>query len=451
MDSASFQASIALCASLLLGCIWYVTGQPIFMAGLILLPFAVILLMPMTYFSCLGFILFSYFRIHEAFPVLMPFRIPQLFALATIAGFSLHLWLNKEEVIELKKESKLLLFFALWVYICGVFATNRPESFAMLNGVYIKVILMSFMVSMLVKTHKEFVILTWGILISSSAIAIVALKNKAMGIGLVEGTRVTISRDIGSVLGDPNDLSLVLTFPISFAFSVFFAKSLPTWQRVIGFLVVCLLGSAIIATQSRGGLLGFVAVLGVYVYARVRNKALLIVGGGLALMILMAAAGISGRQSGGAQEEGIDESAMGRIYAWGAAVGMAVADPLTGVGPQNFVPNYYFYSSHWDGKNHAVHSTWFQVLAETGFIGMGLFLAFVGMLVKLSMRLVLYHRQNDTHLAPYAEAILGGVVGFCVSGTFLTQGFSWPLYILFGLTIAMDNMTFKRPLLNRKS
>ena len=35
--------------------------------------------------------------------------------------------------------------------------------------------------------------------------AIVTLMNKANGTDLVEGTRVTIGRTIGSVLGDPND------------------------------------------------------------------------------------------------------------------------------------------------------------------------------------------------------------------------------------------------------
>ena len=51
----------------------------------------------------------------------------------------------------------------------------------------------------------------------------------------------------------------------------------------------------------------------------------------------------------------------GGFYAWEAAVGMAIDRPLTGVGLDNFYYNYYFYSPHWDGLNHAVHSTWFGV------------------------------------------------------------------------------------------
>lgn len=47
---------------------------------------------------------------------------------------------------------------------------------------------------------------------------------------------------------------------------------------------------------------------------------------------------------------------MGRLYAWDAAFGMAIDNPMTGVGIDNFYSNYYYYSQHWDGLNHAVHS-----------------------------------------------------------------------------------------------
>lgn len=56
--------------------------------------------------------------------------------------------------------------------------------------------------------------------VAGCLVALVALYNKASGIGLVEGTRVTIGRELGSVLGDPNDLALVLLFPAGFSLSL---------------------------------------------------------------------------------------------------------------------------------------------------------------------------------------------------------------------------------------
>ena len=37
-----------------------------------------------------------------------------------------------------------------------------------------------------------------------------------------------------------------------------------------------------------------------------------------------------------------------------------------------------------------------------------------------------------------AQAVLAGMIGFCVSGSFLTQGFTWPVYILVSLGAALQ-------------
>ncbi|MCV5332820.1 O-antigen ligase family protein, partial [Escherichia coli] len=76
-------------------------------------------------------------------------------------------------------------------------------------------------------------------------------------------------------------------------------------------------------------------------------KTLVLVLGAVAALALYAFAGISGRESGGAAEDGIDASAMGRLYAWEAAFKMALHHPFTGVGLDNFYFNYYFYSTRW--------------------------------------------------------------------------------------------------------
>ena len=198
---------------------------------------------------------------------------------------------------------------------------------------------------------------------------------------------------------------------------------------------------AIIDTQSRGGLLGLMTVFGVYGARMIKSKAVLIAIAVFAFLALFAAAGISDRSSGGAAEgDGIDESSMGRIYAWGAAWRMALAHPLNGVGLNNFVPNYFFYSAHWDGHNHAVHSTWFDVLGDTGFPGI---IVFVAMVITVARSAVLALRELEKAGAPMparamGHAVLAGIAGFCVSGTFLTQGFTWPIYVLVALVTSVS-------------
>lgn len=110
-------------------------------------------------------------------------------------------------------------------------------------------------------------------MVSGVSVALVALYNKANGIGLVEGTRVTISRDLRSQLGDPNDLSLVLMFPVSFLAAEAFNTSGTRTQRFFGIAGLLIVINGIIATQSRGGLLGICAVLG---YFSIRESAVFI-------------------------------------------------------------------------------------------------------------------------------------------------------------------------------
>ena len=135
---------------------------------------------------------------------------------------------------------------------------------------------------------------------------------------------------------------------------------------------------------------------------------------------------------------------MGRLYAWEAAIRMALVNPLTGVGLNNFISNYFAYSSHWDGRNHAVHSTWFGVLAETGFLGLILFLSLIACIVRIAIRCQARFSKTarGDHYSPptyaMAQALLAGIAGFCVSGTFLTMGFTWPVYILLSLAVALE-------------
>lgn len=462
---------VLLC--LFLSLAWWFAPHPLLIVPLALLPLAGWVALNSTIWICLGFIIFSFFRIHEAFPVLYPLKIPQLLALGALAVTGWHLAITHNIRIFWNSHFTGFAIFFVLVTLGLMFASNRGEAIAAWTGNFVKIGIMTLIIAWLPKYKRDFAVCNWSILIAGILIALVALHNKANGIGLVEGTRVTISRDIGSMLGDPNDLSLVLLFPTSFSLALLFAPYAGKLSRFLALVGYITIVSAIIATQSRGGLLGIMAVTGVFAWQKVENKALLIMAGGAAASLLLVLAGISDRSSGGAAEDGIDASAMGRIYAWQAAWNMAISNPLSGVGLNNFYYNYFFYSPHWDGKNHAVHSTWLGVLAETGFIGFIAFTTVVIRLLKNNIRQVgtinhILKKQaekeaeiSDTPIVKNAEqpdsstpersarlpsamvasaqATLAGVVGFMVSGTFLTQGFTWPIYILFALSMAVTH------------
>ena len=398
-----------------------------------------------AFYFVLLFVVFSFFRIHEALPVLYPMKIPLLLSIGALSALLWHAFVSKELKIFWHHSFNWLAIFWILTIIGIVFASNRPIALAEFKGIYWKIIVMTLAIMWLVNTTKDLAKTAMVIIYAGALVSCIAVYNSANGIGLVEGSRVTIGRDFGSMLGDPNDLSLVLMFPLAFTISQASTPGIPWFKRIISALVCLLLLAAIIATQSRGGLLGCIAVIGIFAWKLVRSKVLLMSGGAVAGVVLYLVAGISDRSSGGAAEEGIDESAMGRIYAWEAAFKMALDNPLTGVGLNNFFSNYFFYSSHWDGLNHAVHSTWFGVLAETGFIGLIIFVGLIVSLIKTSRATLARLKAAGSNVPPelnaVAYAVYAGLIGTIVSGTFLTQGFNWPIYILAALTVCVSNVS----------
>ncbi|PCJ32787.1 MAG: oligosaccharide repeat unit polymerase [Moraxellaceae bacterium] len=445
ISSRMQQIAISISACILVSVIWPLLSHPIIAIAAGILPIAIIVILWKPFLMVLLFVAFSFFRIHEVFPLIYDFKIPLLLSLASLSALFWHIAVTRKITVYWCKElTALSIFFGL--VLIGVFmASNRPVAIEYFKNIYFKIILMTYAIAFLTRTTKDFSLAGIIITLSGCLVGIVALFNKANSIGIIEGTRVTIGRDIGSILGDPNDLALVLMFPASFAVSLTLTKGLSKFNRLFGLTSVSILFFAIVATQSRGGLLGILAVFGIYGYRRIKSKALFISISIVCCLVLYLAAGISGRSSGGAIEEGIDASSMGRLFAWEAAFGMAVHNPLTGVGIDNFYSNYYYYSSHWDGLNHAVHSTWFGVLAETGFLGLLVFIIIVTLLLKSAYRSLFLIELNQDSVNPVihstSQAVFAGLIGTVVSGTFLTQGFTWPIYILSALVVAISRWT----------
>ena len=424
----------------------YLFPHPVLLVGIGILPFALWGVVHFSFYVVLGFVVFSFFRIHEVFPMLSPLKLPQLLALGALFVIFLRLTIIQNLAPYWCRQFTILIAFFMLVTLSLPFSANINVAMNSWSGTYSKIILMTFVIAWMMREENHFITTCRIYLAAGMCVGIVALLNKANGVGLVEGTRVTIGRDIGSLLGDPNDLALVLLYPMAFAVSAFFEKGLSKFERSFAGVVFFILLFALLATQSRGGLLGFVAVVGLFAYNKVKSKVLLGSVGAIALLILFAVAGISDRSSGGAAEEGIDESAMGRLYAWEAAWNMALDNPIGGVGISNFYYNYFFYSTHWDGLNHAVHSTWFGVLAESGFIGLFLFVGLIATTFITSWRLLKDKRLNI--LAPGVRVAItaapAGIAGFVISGTFLTQGFIWPIYLQVAMVIALNKFCDKQ-------
>ncbi len=180
--------------------------------------------------------------------------------------------------------------------------------------------IMTLAVSWLITSPKELSRFSLLTVFSGLIVGSVALYNSANGIGLVEGSRVTIGRSFGSMLGDPNDLALVLLFPLAFTVATTTTKGIGWWFRALSLLTSAVLFFAIVATQSRGGLLGSLAVFGFYAWRMVPSKTLFAFLGIIGAIALYSLAVSPGAH----QVEPLRKALMNRLW-----VGSMLGKPLT--------------------------------------------------------------------------------------------------------------------------
>ena len=445
------QAWTGLLVAAAAGLLWMVRPDPavpILAAALLLASISAV---KRPFLVCLVFIVLSFFRIHEAYPILLPLHLPFMIAVITMGAVVWHVVIARSVTPFWSSELRWFVAFFLVTSFGVFFAFNKPIASTYWTDVFAKIGLMTLAFAWLPRLANDFVLAAKSFVVSGMLIAAVAIYNKIHSIDLVELTRVTIGRSINSLLGDPNDLSLVLLFPLSFCIA-FAIHRCGRINRFLGIAGAALILCAIVFTQSRGGLMGVLAVFAMTLVRTTKSKVKVAFLAVLAAVFLYSAMGISGRISGGGGEEGLDDSASHRIEAWHTAVRMAVSRPLTGVGLANFRDSFSSYGTLPSGNVIVAHSTWFGVLGETGFAGLFAFLGMVGFTLRNSfrsygalkrIRATVGSLEEVELIRAFGFALVSGLVAFCVAGSFLTQGFIWPIYIFVGLSTALQRFVLE--------
>jgi O-antigen ligase len=380
------------------------------------------------------FLCFSLLRLHELFPSIHALRVALVFSVLTSVAAAWHIFVTRSVRPFYSFElGALTLFFAL-VTFGMAFAESSTVAWDYWTSVYWKIAAMTLLIAWIPQSPAHFGLLARTLVIGGLAVAVAAIYNKYLGVGLVEDTRVTVARDIEGNLGDPNELALVLLIPLSFSLALV-AYRPGAIDRALGAIAAVTILVAIVFTQSRGGFLGTLAVLGVF-GLRLKSRVLF---GGAAVVVavfLYEAMAVSERVA----EYGSisrDESVLGRLNAWKGAIAMALDRPLTGVGLHNFgdtLPDYQ------PGLRLAPHSTWFGVLGEIGIPGFIVFVVLVVAAIRAALRSrrILHLRPSGEVMKSFSTALVAAFAGFCIAGSFLTHGFTWPLYFLIGLTAALS-------------
>jgi hypothetical protein len=200
-----------------------------------------------------------------------------------------------------------------------------------------------------------------------------------------------------------------------------------------------------LATQSRGGLIALIVatLVALVVAPRYRRRIL-----GLGGIVCVAVGLLLASQPGALSRiTNFGGGSSGRGDLWRVALDVFHDHPLAGVGAGNFEtveahfvlrPGAISRIQYLVDEPHLVHNTYLQLLAETGVVGLALYLLVVfGSLRATWAAVKRFEARGQPALADLARAVLMGTVAMLVALFFISDGDDIRLWVLLGMGPAL--------------
>ena len=253
--------------------------------------------------------------------------------------------------------------------------------------------------------------------------------------------------------GNPNDLGAIALLQLSMAVTLLETEP-KGWVRWCAVLGVILIPMLILMTQSRGVFLGLLVFVAITLVGQRRRLRLLVRLGVIALLLAaVVPAGVWDRvgtlrhatsTTTLDEVDGAEGSARQRYEIWRVAGKIIRDHPLTGVGLGAYKPNHEQYALQPEFNPTAqggrdTHSLYLNVLAETGYPGL---LLYLGMVLTVFIAAERTRRRCRGVLDTAARQLLvleAGLVAFLTAATFgslpYLPHFLLHLVLLYGMSV----------------
>lgn len=276
-------------------------------------------------------------------------------------------------------------------------------------------------------------------------------------VGIMNGGKVPNS----AFMGDENDFALVMNMTTPFAFFMWLHAD-HFKRKLLYFCAAGVFVAAAVASLSRGGFIGLVAV-GLFCWLNSPKKVLSSVVIALMVAVLyLTAPATYWDEMATIQNEGTQEGTGGeRWYSWKCGWRMFLDNPIIGVGQGNFPWTFERYESPegYQGRLHGgreAHSIYFTLIPELGVIGMILFFTLLGHSLK-SMKVILKAEKTRRVSTNQSDAkketgekprklehvvlgVQGALAAYFVTGIFLSSLYYPHFWVLMGFSLAIANV-----------
>ncbi|QDG69717.1 putative O-glycosylation ligase, exosortase A system-associated [Janthinobacterium tructae] len=354
-------------------------------------------------------------------------HLPFAFIIAIATMLSL-VMTREPKSLPLTPVSVLLLLFVGWMNVTAPFALLPEASWVQWNKV-MKIMLMSFVIMMVIRTRRDIVRLIW-VLVGS--IGYYGVKGGIFTIRSGGTERVWGPED--TFIGDNNALALalIITIPLMYYLQQNTDKR---WLRHGLSAAMLLSALAALGSYSRGGLLA-IAAMGLFMWLKSDRK--LVLGALLGAVAPLLLAFMPERWTERMDTINTyqdDVSAMGRLNAWRMAWNLARDRFLGGGFDVSDAAIFARYAPN-PMDVHAAHSIYFQVLGEHGFVGLLIYLA-LGVATWRTAAVIIRRTRGQPELRwahGLATMSQASLIGFAVGGAFLSLlYFDMPYYLMAAL------------------
>jgi O-antigen ligase len=374
------------------------------------------------------FLVLVYCRPEELVPQITGMRLTLIVTAFTLLGAWLHVFVNKQKLTK-SPVAGFMLGVAVIAPLTNLVVGGDPGEAVRETLMLLFLVLL---VLNLVRTRAMYQAFVTGLIGVTAYLAGYSIYLSQMGIGYMQKdgeTRFIRTLTEGSIFQDPNDLASALVPGLALVMlRIIQAKG---WRKIPYVAIAALLLVSTFDTQSRGGFIALIIMMGAFAVLTIKKKAIAI-----GVAIVLGAAVLVGASDRMSNIDTEDESAQSRMQFWQNGFDALRESPIFGVGYANY-PELNFH-------NQAPHNTFMQALVELGPFGFFCFMA-----------LFYYAFRKPTAAARDALPsekdrldLLGArisLAGFMIAAFFLSRAFVPCLYIQCCLPIVQQISASGRP------
>lgn len=356
-----------------------------------------------------------------------------LFYLTIVVIFGYKL-IKKDISIRFNLGSVILGFLTVWVFFSAFFSSNQVLAISKFGEIFMKGVIVFYLIQNGFEKGKDLIVAKLTVILAiceKSAISFYQAHLNSLKSLAVEDDQFQRLESVG-ILSNSNDIAAI--FILAFPFILFFIlkSKLKPLNWIFTIAAAGIMSYLVWKSQSRGAMLALVFTGASYFFLQIKSRK--------AVMTLIASAIILSFGSFALMKReaaDLEGSTNNRIIFWKAGANMAVRNPVFGVGFWGFNENFAGYAidgnTGTEGTHMTAHSSWVQILAETGFMGLFLFLS-----------LWLYAMKRAYGIRSLEPEYFMSLVGYGVTISFLSHAYLLFPYILCALAITQASLNENR-------